>query len=279
MVAFFIQIPADWVMHALPSGKVEANLLAATIISSLAITLSVYFARRVFDHRSFLSLGVRWNSTAAKDLGAGIAISGILMALIYLVELGLGWSEFQGLSWQTIGWDQVLSLLFIAILVWFLVGWSEELLFRGYWLQNLRDGTNFSLGVLLSSAVFAIEHVANPNFSWEALFGLFISGLFFAFAYWRTNLLWLPIGLHIGWNFFESSVFGFPVSGLDFPHLIAQTAKGPTIITGGRFGPEAGLILIPALVLGIGLIVFYTRKLRRDFSKPNSQPSSEEIQK
>lgn len=278
MLGILIQIPVDWVMHLLAPNKMEMVLVTATIISFLAITLSVYFARRMFDRRSFTSLGVNWDSISAKDLGAGIVISGILVALIYLVEWGFGWLEFQGFSWQTIGWKYVGSLLVVAILVWVLVGWSEELVLRGYWLQNLRDGTNLSLGVLLSSVVFAFGHFANPNLGWEALIGLFVAGLFFAFAYLRTNLLWMPIGLHIGWNFFESSVFGFPVSGLDYPSLISQTGQGPAILTGGNFGPEAGMIMLPAILLGIGLIYIYTRSFRQNVPMRVSQPPIKEIE-
>jgi len=114
-------------------------------------------------------------------------------------------------------------------------------------------------GVSLSAAIFAIAHAANPNLSWEALMGLFASGLFLAFGYLRTRQLWLPIGLHIGWNFFEGSVFGFPVSGIGYFRLIEQTDLGPQLATGGEFGPEAGLIILPALLLGAVLIYIFSR--------------------
>ena len=95
--------------------------------------------------------------------------------------------------------------------------------------------------------------------SWQALLGLFLSGLFLAYAYIRTRQLWLPIGLHLGWNFFEGSIFGFPVSGQYFYQVIRQTVSGPDLITGGAFGPEGGLILIPALLLGAVGISWYTK--------------------
>jgi len=79
------------------------------------------------------------------------------------------------------------------------------------------------------------------------------------YAYLRTKQLWLSIGIHIGWNFFEGVVFGFPVSGLNVYHLIRITVSGPALWTGGEFGPEAGLIVVPAIIIGIGLIYLYTR--------------------
>ena len=67
------------------------------------------------------------------------------------------------------------------------------------------------------------------------------------------------MGLHLGWNFFEGTIFGFPVSGLETFRLLHHTITGPSLITGGEFGPEAGLIVLPAMVLGAGLIYLYTR--------------------
>jgi hypothetical protein len=65
--------------------------------------------------------------------------------------------------------------------------------------------------------------------------------------------------LHIGWNFFEGVVFGFPVSGLDIYALTRIQVTGPVLWTGGAFGPEAGLILLPSLIVGSVLIYWFTR--------------------
>ena len=89
--------------------------------------------------------------------------------------------------------------------------------------------------------------------------GIFFAGVFLAYGYIRTRQLWLPIGLHLGWNFFEGVGFGFPVAGLaDIYKLIRIQVHGPEIWTGGALGPEAGLIVLPALLLGGFLIYLYT---------------------
>jgi hypothetical protein len=78
--------------------------------------------------------------------------------------------------------------------------------------------------------------------------------------------------LHIGWNFFEGVGFGFPVSGLDSYALTRITVHGPEIWTGGAFGPEAGLIVLPSLILGAFLIYLYTmrRTMSADLPSPNA---------
>lgn len=182
------------------------------------------------------------------------------MATIYLMERGLGWLSFEGYSWGSdsfwkVGVDTVFMFWFFI-----LVAAQEELLFRGYILQNVAEGLNILWGFLLSSLIFALMHFSNPGYSAMALLGIFLSGLFIAYSYICTRQLWLPAGIHLGWNFFEGTVFGFQVSGLEgMPRLIKQTVSGPTLFTGGSFGPEAGLILIPALILGLFLIRGYSQ--------------------
>jgi hypothetical protein len=134
------------------------------------------------------------------------------------------------------------------------------LLSRGYHLQTIASGLNLFWGVVISSAVFGLLHLGNPNATWVSAAGIFFAGLYLAYGYIRTKQLWLSIGLHIGWNFFEGVVFGFPVSGLDIYALTRIKVHGPEIWTGGAFGPEAGLIVLPSLILGGFLIYLYTRQ-------------------
>jgi hypothetical protein len=95
--------------------------------------------------------------------------------------------------------------------------------------------------------------------------GISFGGVFLAFAYLRTRSLWLPIGLHLGWNFFEGAVFGYPVSGMNLsPNLLVQEARGPAWITGGTFGPEAGLVLLPGLLVGAWILAQYTQERRQE---------------
>jgi len=243
----------------------DAAMLFSLVISVVAITVSIYLARRALDRRSFVSLGLYLNRWVVRDVLAGIAVSGIIMGVVYLSEWAIGWLRFDSFSWKTQGFSQALINTAGGLLVFVIVAWQEELLSRGYWLQNIEQGLNLFWGVLLSSLLFALLHLGNPNVSWVAVLGLLAGGVFLAFGYVRTRLLWLPIGLHIGWNFFEGTVFGFPVSGLSFiPRLINQQVKGPELITGGAFGPEAGLVILPALLVGAILVYYYTKGRNTD---------------
>ena len=240
------------------------NLLLNQAIALFAITPSVFLARHFLDKHSLSSLGLKLDIWILFDLMAGILITFLMMGSIYLIQLSFGWLSFEGFAWQTEALPSVILNTLLHFGIFILVGWNEELLFRGYRLQNLIDGLNPIWGVLLSSLWFGIAHLANPNT--EAKFfvatGIFLAGVFLAYGYLTTKQLWLPIGLHIGWNFFEGVVFGFPVSGLNIYHLMRITVSGPELWTGGAFGPEAGLVLLPGMLLGIVLIFVYTRFFR-----------------
>ena len=229
------------------------------IISLFVVTLSVYIARRWLDKKSFESLGLKLTQQTWIDILAGIGITFVQMGFIYFVMLGLGWLTFSGFAWQFDPINVVITNVVTFLVVFIFVGWNEELLSRGYHLQTIASGINLFWGVVISSAVFGLLHLGNPNATWISAAGIFFAGIYLAFGYTRTKQLWLPIGLHIGWNFFEGVGFGFPVSGLDIYPLLRIDVTGPVLWTGGAFGPEAGLIVLPSLVIGGLLIYLYTK--------------------
>jgi MYXO-CTERM domain-containing protein len=88
-----------------------------------------------------------------------------------------------------------------------------------------------------------------------------LAGLLFAVAYLLTRNLWLPIALHFSWNYFQGPVFGFPVSGLRFPSLLAlEISSGALPFSGGSFGPEGGLTGTLATLLGLAILWLWARR-------------------
>jgi membrane protease YdiL (CAAX protease family) len=244
-------------------AKLEPEyMLLGGIAEAIAVTTSVFLARRFLDKRSIESLGLKLSRQTLPDILAGIAITFLQMAIIYFLMYRLGWITFEGFAWQVDPIGLVLRNTFLFLVIFILVAWNEELLSRGYHLQTIASGLNLFWGVILSSAIFGFLHLNNPGATWISTVGIFLAGLFFAYAYVRTKQLWLCMGMHLGWNFFEGVAFGFPVSGLDIYPLTRIQVHGPELWTGGVFGPEAGLIVLPALFLGVILIYLYTLRGR-----------------
>jgi uncharacterized protein len=227
-------------------------------VNLFAFAASVYVARRWLDKRSFESLGTRVSRRALVDVSVGFAIAFLQVGFVFTVMRSLGWLTFAGFAWESDPIPTVAMKVLTFLFAYAFVSWREELIARGYWLQTIASGTNLAWGVILTSAVFGLVHLVNPNATWAGAVGIFLAALFLAYAYVRTRQLWLPIGLHLGLNFFEGSIFGFPVSGWNVYPMMQINIHGPVLWTGGTFGPEAGLIVLPALVIGLILIHFYT---------------------
>ena len=231
-----------------------------TLAECFAITVSIIYARRFIDKRSFVSLGVSLKGSWIQDLLAGVGISFLMVALIFAIGMLFGWIDVVRWAWVEDGIATAAGQSLIWMLIFILVAWQEELLSRGYQLQNIADGSNLYWAVIISSILFSLFHLPNPGANWSSAFGVLLAGLLLSFGYVSTRQLWLPIGIHFGWNFFEGVVFGFPVSGMQTYTLARIHTTGPELWIGGEFGPEAGLLIILAMILGAVLIYLYSKK-------------------
>jgi len=257
-----------------PGGALAASPVFRTtsyVVASLVTAIaSVWVAGRFFDRRPFSGFGLRLDRVWWLEFCFGLALGALLMTAIFLVELAAGWITVTG-TFETIGNGKPFSLAILLPLVVFVcVGFYEELLSRGYQLQNMAEGLNFpSLGPrgaillawILSSALFGLLHLANPNASLVSTLSITFAGLLLGTGYVLTGRLAIPIGLHITWNFFQGNVFGFPVSGLEplGAMFVSIEQGGPSLFTGGAFGPEAGLLDPAATIVGSLLIWLWVR--------------------
>lgn len=208
------------------------------------------------DRTSLRSLGLQARGWLAK-LATGWGLGTILQLLIF-AALGIaGWLTVERAEWQPVDFS-------VSIISWLIISFNEELAFRGYILQRLAQAWGLPAAVVVSSLIFAMVHVLNPNVQPLAMVSLFVAGLLLACAYLVSRSLWLPIGLHIGWNLTEMHLLGFAGSGAPEPALFRSVVDGPEVMTGGAFGPEGGLVGLAATLFGIIiLVVAYQVVVRR----------------
>jgi hypothetical protein len=126
----------------------------------------------------------------------------------------------------------------------------EEVLFRGYMFQTLIQWITFLPATLVFSMLFAYSHFFNPHVTLLSLLNVTMAGIWLSIAYMKTRSLWLPFGLHLSWNFSQTSLYSFPTSGGSFEgeKLSDLIQTGPDWITGGAFGPEGGILTTIALI-------------------------------
>ena len=172
-------------------------------------------------------------------------------------------------SYQIVGWAPLpegttrAALLGRMVLLFLAVGIFEEVAVRGILFRQLEQAIGTWLAIVVSALFFGFGHRGNPNATWVSSVAIAIeAGALLAAVYVATRSLWIPIGLHWAWNLFEGPVWGSRVSGNDIAVLADARFPGRDVLTGGAFGPEAGL---PAMVLGTALGVwFLVLAVRRD---------------
>jgi uncharacterized protein len=141
----------------------------------------------------------------------------------------------------------------------------EEVLFRGVLFRLFEEWAGTWIALAVSALVFGFLHGANPGASWLSSIAIALeAGVLLAAAFVVTKNLWFPIAIHFAWNFCEGPVYGTQISGREFgASAIAAHVTGPVWMTGGGFGPEAGL---PAMVVGtivaIALLAYARRGSR-----------------
>lgn len=252
------------------TGASPAFFLVGSLASLLAVFASLWLAGRFLDRRPFRDFGLRLSGGWVVDLFFGMFLGALLMTGIFLIQWSAGWVSVTG-AFETMepGTQFALAIL-LPVGIFVCVGIYEEMLSRGYQLRNVAEGLNYpAIGPraavvaawVLSSTVFGLLHLFNPNASLLSTFNIALAGLLLGAGYVLTGELAIPIGLHITWNFFQGNVYGFPVSGLNPLGATFLTTKqsGPEIWTGGAFGPEAGLLGLAATLAGILLIMLWVK--------------------
>ncbi len=163
-----------------------------------------------------------------------------------------GWNGF---DWRGIA---------VALSFWFCVAIEEEILYRALLFRLCSKVVGTWGALIVSAAIFGVMHMGNPGWTVPGLISVAVAGVMLAAAYTATGRLWLPIGIHTGWNFTQGSVFGLEVSGNDVGSgLIAGSLNGPSYLTGGRFGPEATIEAVVIVTVMATFLLWRSVKLRR----------------
>jgi membrane protease YdiL (CAAX protease family) len=145
-------------------------------------------------------------------------------------------------------WAGVYGLVFALVAV------REEFRARGYVQFTLVSGIGFWPAAILTSAYFAVSHLSNQGENWIGITNAGIFGLVTCLILQRSGNLWMPIGLHLAFDWGETYFYGVADSGHVEPgHLLDSATAGPTWLAGGSVGPE-GSILATVVVIALGII-------------------------
>jgi membrane protease YdiL (CAAX protease family) len=167
------------------------------------------------------------------------------LPMIYIVG-GLGIATAVGLP--------PLPVMALVLVNCMLVGFSEELMFRGALLQAFRHEVPIWPAVILTSLAFGAIHSLNVFITgelWPALLqstAAFLSGLMFIALRLRTGSLWPPIILHGLWDFATFTL------GAASEHAASGTAEAATTAGPGLAALAPVLLVLPNAIYGFWLM-------------------------
>jgi len=232
-------------------GKTEVAAVHAVITIGLLLAVYKFIITRLGENpKDDLPAGPAIRDGAI-GLGAGFA----------LMAASVGVATVAGV-YRIIGEGDTSTLLLELISVAIMPGFTEELLFRGILFRWLEEFGGSWLALLVTSALFGLAHIMNPNATWFSSFAIAVeAGVLLGGCYMLTRNLWLAMGLHAGWNFTQGEIFDVPVSGIDEHGLVQAQLSGPPLLSGGTFGLEASLICLTiATATGVWMVYRAVRK-------------------
>jgi membrane protease YdiL (CAAX protease family) len=225
--------------------------LGAVVVHAIG-TLALYVAYvRLVERRRVDELA---RAGAVAELARGLVLGASLFCatMVALWALGACTVEFAG-DWSGSG-RALASAVAAAI--------TEEIVARAVLFRIVERSLGTWIALVLSAALFGVAHAFNPGATIVSTLAIALeAGVLLAAALILTRRLWLAFGLHAAWNFTEGGIFGAAVSGGKAHGVLASHFDGPTLLTGGAFGPEASIVaVVLCLIAGIALLVLTHRR-------------------
>lgn len=238
-----------------PENLTPALGLLLGLTGVVAALVTVPLARRM-EGESLAGVGFPARN-AVRHLLGGLALGGGIQAVVFGIMAVAGWYTVSAVT-VDVGSLATMTLLALSVAFW------EEWAFRGVMLRLPEKAIGSWWALTLSAVVFGLVHAPNSNATAMYLFGVSVTGVsVMGSAFLLTRSLWLPIGIHTGWNLIQSSVFGAGstgAGGISETPLLRGHVSGPELWTGIPGVPESGLVLIlVATAVGAVLLVMAAR--------------------
>jgi CAAX protease family protein len=222
--------------------------IAGTVGLAVAGLSANVFTLAIFDRRSLVDIGLRLTGASGRHFLLGIALGGGTAAVLLLAPLLVGEGHMVVRPHSEFTWP---TLTFYLLTIFFAAA-GEEMIFRGYAFQCLVEKIGPFAAVVPISVLFGLLHASNPNANLLGVVNTIEWGVLLGCAFLRSRDLWLPIGMHFGWNS-VLPLFGVNLSGLtiEVTRYFYKWDLSP-LWSGGAYGPEGGL-----LTTIFGAILFY----------------------
>ena len=224
-------------------------LLLSQSFQLLGLVLLLLVIKKVFHFNVLNWFKLNYNNY--KDVIMSFFLGAITIFIIIIYLYLKGYVLFEKISFSLIRLTGYLLLLTISAII-------EETVFRGLILGNLKESINKYFALAVSSVLFVLIHLLNSGISLVSITNLFLLGLILGIIFILFDNLWMPIGFHLSWNFFQGPVFGFNISGLKIDGILKPIYVDNSIkYTGGDFGLEGSFLTTIVSVFFLLAIFFY----------------------
>ncbi|MFQ9697530.1 MAG: lysostaphin resistance A-like protein [Zhenhengia sp.] len=232
------------------------SIALCNLISIVAIIILF----KVMNRKTTEDMGLTPVKRDYKDLLIGLLLGAASITLIIGINYIMGDTRFNGVH---ITWDLILGLiLFIS------VGFVEEILVRGCFQHIIYYRHGIAWAIIIPSLIFSVMHFLNPNISYIAALNIALVGIVFGIMTYKSGNLWMAIGYHITWNYFQGNIFNIEVSGSAYGRgLIKSIRVEDNLLNGGAFGIEGGLICTLLLIITIIYFGFFYKKEKSYLNK------------
>jgi hypothetical protein len=232
LIGYMGMVLFPWLM--LPVAGLVVTAAMATFASAAVANAIVV---RIYERGRLSDLGLAWTGTSLREflLGGGFA-AGAAVAIV-IAPVAAGFARFEAAPSVE---HRLASVCFIAIVLLFGAA-GEEMLFHGYAFQLLIRSLGAWATILPAAVLFGLAHIGNENANLLGILNTMLWGLLLGYAYVRTRALWLPIGLHYGWNL-ALPLLGANLSGFTMGVTgYALRWRVGDLWSGGGYGPEGSL--------------------------------------
>ncbi len=229
------------------------TIVLLNLLTFLPVPFFMILLSREIEKRSLESFG--FSPNALLSIAKGLLIGLIMFLSVVTIGIISGQYRFSG-------FDFGCAYLFIPYLLCFAIqSFGEEFYTRGWTLTYFLKNHSIITAVIISCIVFILPHMMNNGMNLMATINLFLFGLLFAVLFLRFDNIWVCCGIHTIWNFTQGFLLGFNVSGIETSSIIKFTQTPSSIIGGGTFGPESGMIATFVIIITLIVALYYPKKV------------------
>lgn len=216
---------------------------------------AIFFVKFILKKKSDYIFFKR--ESLAKTTGIGLFLGFLQISIYVLLDVGRGALGYSGSSYGNF------NLIFLAYFIaFFIQSTSEEVLVRGILTRVLCDRFGRNVAILLPSIFFGLLHLGNEGVTILSTLNTILVGIFFAkLLFYKENIM-LTSGVHAGWNFSMTMIYGLNVSGFSgFDSLLNFRILNYNLYD-EIYGPEGSIVVTVIEILSI-LAIFYLERRKK----------------